>query len=64
MRFGSPWVGGFEGRAMVPQGFWDPLITNFQRQPHTTAHRPPEHLVTPCAQSAVADNKVSIKRYL
>ena len=50
MRFGSPWVGGFEGRAMVPQGFRDPLITNFQRKPHTRAQRPKKHLVTPCAQ--------------
>ena len=56
MRLGGPWGGGgFDGRATVPRGSWDPLITNFQRQPHTTAHRPQEHLVTPCAQSAVAD---------
>ena len=29
MRFGSPWVGWCDGRAWMPQGSWDPLITNF-----------------------------------
>ena len=47
MRFGSAQGGWVKGRATVPQGFWDPLITNSQ----TTAHRPQEQLVTPCAQA-------------
>ena len=29
--------------------------TTPHHSPQTTAHRPQEHLVTPCAQSAVAD---------
>ena len=29
MRFGSPWVGPFDGRATAGGGSWDPLITNF-----------------------------------
>ena len=40
MRFGSPWVGPNNARATVPQGFWDPLITNFQRKQLTTHHTP------------------------
>ena len=55
MRLGGPWVGGIHARAMAEGGSWDPLITNFQRQPQTTAHRPQEQSLTPCAQSAVAD---------
>ena len=51
MRFGGPWVGGFDGRAMAARRSWDPIITNFQRKPHTTAHNAQEHLVTPCAQA-------------
>ena len=69
MRFGSPWVGGSNGRAMVRQGSWDPLITNSQRPPHTTAHRPqPTGLKNnhsrPARTSAVADNVYNIQAVL
>ena len=48
MRFGGPWGG--ELRACHGLGeSWDPLITIKQRKPQTTAHRPQELLVTPCA---------------
>ena len=55
-------LGGGEAtlRAMGKQGSWDPLITNSQRKPHTTAHRPQNQLVTPYAHSAVADNIKSL----
>ncbi len=51
MRFGSLQEEGSKRRAKGAGGFWDPLITNFQRKPHTTAHRPQDQLVTPCAQA-------------
>ena len=40
LRLGCSWGGPFHGRAMDVRGFWDPLITNFQRKHHTTDHRP------------------------
>ena len=40
MPFGRAWGEGSSGAPMRAQGFWDPLITNSQRQHHTTVHRP------------------------
>ena len=50
---------GSNTRAMVPQGSLDPLITNFQRKPQTTAHSPKNNQSRPARNSAVADNIIA-----